>query len=58
MSSITGCCRPSPAGGGGSAAAKVADLTAADGPSLGAGLATCLASNTKSDEGVAEWIEK
>ena len=45
-------------GGGGNAAAKVADLTAADGPSLGAGLATCLASNTKSDEGVAEWIEK
>ncbi|GMI29282.1 hypothetical protein TeGR_g9733 [Tetraparma gracilis] len=45
-------------GGGGSAAAKVADLTAADGPSLGAGLATCLASNTESDAGVAEWIDK
>ncbi|GMI30958.1 hypothetical protein TeGR_g5713, partial [Tetraparma gracilis] len=44
--------------GAGSAAAKVADLTAADGTSLGAGLATCLATNTKSDEGVAEWIEK
>jgi hypothetical protein len=45
-------------GGGGSAAAEVADLTAADGPSLGAGLATCLAYNTQAAEGVAEWIEK
>ena len=44
--------------GAGSAAAKVADLTAADGPSLGAGLATCLATNAQAAEGVAEWIEK
>jgi hypothetical protein len=42
----------------GSARAKVADLTAADGPSLGAGLATCLAYNTQAAEGIAEWIEK
>jgi hypothetical protein len=45
-------------GGGGSAAAKVADLTAADGPILGAGLATCLATNAQAAEGVAEWIDK
>jgi hypothetical protein len=45
-------------GGGGSAAAKVADLTAADGPSLGAGLASCLASNTMAEVGVEEWMTK
>jgi hypothetical protein len=37
---------------------KLADLTAADGTSIGSGLATCLVSNATSDAGVAEWISK